>query len=381
MARIALDPAFDIQPDFSSPTFEGLRVHIIRGTQTTHDEVANELVTAWQQDRDLRVTSLEKANQEHLCLEHEAEAKLREAEKKKPKINDFQTGTAIGNTLTPRPSQYAIHKLKSFKYVELWYFSPDGCKVTADDAKTNTEDTFGLAKVDDFVALKPVAFFKASRKAIQDHNLEWRQFDLAKNSFLLHINKLKWPEKHHKQALLLYAARVCRDWHDTLVLNNAFDISIFNLTLLKNMSEEVWNKVWHESLIEHLTVLPITLLLASNDTITLPLQPLPLPSLPLLSLCFQMPRFLCKCLDLPPDSNLHQLQTVQNQHVSSRDNTSSHRHQTKEGQCRANSRSRFPPRNPAPCPPPQVTSPNHQRPRQDCKCPSQEKQSFQNSAV
>lgn len=290
MARIASDPAFDIQPDFSSPTFEGLRVHIIGGTQTTHDEVANELVTAWQQDRDLRVTAWKRqvdedaelaadaaravqkqADQEHLCLEHEAEAELREAEKKKPKINDFQTGTAIGDTLTPRPSQYAIHKLKSLKYVELWYFSPDGCKVTADDAKTNTEDTFGLAKVDDFIALKPVASFKASRKAIQDHNLEWRQFDLAKNSFLLHINKLKWPEKHQRaltmffmnivahpyrsehfgeQALLLYAARVCRDWHDTLVLNNAFDISIFNLTLLKNMSEEVWNKVWHESLIE-----------------------------------------------------------------------------------------------------------------------------------
>ncbi|KAG1789993.1 uncharacterized protein HD556DRAFT_755777 [Suillus plorans] len=290
MARIASDPAFDIQPDFSSPTFEGLRVRIIGGTQTTHEEVATELITAWQLDRDLRVTAWkrqvdedaelaadaarvarEQANQERLRLEHEAEMELREAEKKKPKINDFQTGTAVGDTLTPRPSQYAIHKLKSFEYVELWYFSPDGCKTTADDAKTSAEDTFGLAKVDDFVALKPVASFKASRKAVQDHNLEWRQFDLAKNSFLLHINKLKWPEKHQRaltmffmnivahpyrsehfgeQALLLYAARVRRDWHDTLVLNNAFDISIFNLTLLKNMSEEVWNRARHESLTE-----------------------------------------------------------------------------------------------------------------------------------
>ncbi|KAG1849109.1 hypothetical protein C8R48DRAFT_778695 [Suillus tomentosus] len=104
----------------------------------------------------------------------------------------------IGNTLTPCPLQYAIHKLKSFEYVELWYFSPDGCKAMADEAKTITDDTFSLTKVEDFVALKLVASFKASRKAIQDHNLEWRQFDLTKNSFLLYINKLNWPDKHHK---------------------------------------------------------------------------------------------------------------------------------------------------------------------------------------
>ncbi|KAG1802354.1 uncharacterized protein BJ212DRAFT_1285945, partial [Suillus subaureus] len=210
-------------------------------------------------------------DQECLRLEQEAEAELRKAEKKKPKINDFKIGVAVGDTLTPRPSQYAIHKLKSFKYVELWYFSPDGCRETADDAKTSADDTFGLTKVEDFVALKPVASFKASCKAIQDHSLEWHQFDLAKNSFLLYINKLKWPDKHQRaltmffmnivshpsrsepygeQALLLYAARVHRDWHDTLILDNAFDISVFNLTLLKNMGEEVWNKVCQETLVE-----------------------------------------------------------------------------------------------------------------------------------
>ncbi|KAG0692844.1 hypothetical protein DFH29DRAFT_817049, partial [Suillus ampliporus] len=169
------------------------------------------------------------------------------------------------------PSQFAIHKLKSFEYVKLWYFSPDGCRETADNAKTSADDTFGLTKVEDFVTLKPVASFKASRKAIQDHSLEWRQFDLAKNSFLLYINKLKWPDKHQRaltmffmnimshpycsepyreRALLLYTACVRRDWHDTLILDNAFDISIFNLTLLKNMGEEVWNKVCQETLAE-----------------------------------------------------------------------------------------------------------------------------------
>ncbi|KAG2043194.1 hypothetical protein BDR03DRAFT_1006071 [Suillus americanus] len=279
MACIALDPALDIQPDFSTPIFKGLRDQIIGGTQMTHEDVAADLTTAWQQDHDLRVlawtrqsdedtrlaaevakANQEQADQERLQLEHEAEVELRKAEKKKPKINDFKTGMVIGDTLTPRPSQYAIHKLKTFEYVELWYFSPDGCKTMAEDAKTNADDAFGLTKVDDFVALKPVTSFKASRKAIQDHTLEWRQFDLAKNSFLLYINKLNWPDKHQRaltmffmniQVLLLYAARVRRDWHDTLALNNAFDISAFNLALLKSMNEEVWNKACYESLTEY----------------------------------------------------------------------------------------------------------------------------------
>ncbi|KAG2366476.1 hypothetical protein BDR07DRAFT_1449378 [Suillus spraguei] len=238
----------NMQPNFSSPTFEGLRNQIIGGTQTTHEEVAADLSTTWQQDHNLCTTEdtrlaaeatkaeQEQAEQEHLWLELKAETEL---------------WMAVGDTLTPRPSQYAIHKLKSFEYIKLWYFSPDGCKTTADEAKTNADDTFGLTKVDNFVALKP------------------RQFDLAKNSYLLHINKLKWPEKHQwvltmffmnivahpscsenfgEQALLLYAAHVHHDWHNTLVLNNAFDISVFNLTLPKNMTEEVWNKACHDTL-------------------------------------------------------------------------------------------------------------------------------------
>jgi hypothetical protein len=290
MARIASDPALDVQPEFLSPTFEALRNRIIGGTQATHEEVATELANAWQQDHDLRTIAwnrqvedetrlaaeaaqveLERQEQERLRLEQEAEAELREADKKKPKINDFKSGTIVGDTLTPRPSQYAIQKLKSFEFVELWYFSPDGCKEALDEAKTSSDDTFGLTRVDDFVALKPVASCKPSRKAIQDQSLEWRQFDLAKNSFLLYINKLSWPEKHQRaltmffmniishpyrseplgdKTLLLYAARVRRDWHDTLTLDNAFDISIFNLTLMKNIAEEIWNKLRLDTLTE-----------------------------------------------------------------------------------------------------------------------------------
>ena len=296
MARIVSNPALEIEPNFASATFEALRNRIIGNTQTTHAEAANELTTGWQQDRDIRSAAWdqqvnednrlaaeeaqaerERLEQEQFLLEQEAENERRETEKKKPKINDFTAGASVSDTLTPRPSQYAIHKLKSFEYVELWYFSPDGCRETADEAKSSADGTFGFTKVEDFVALKPVASFKPSRKAIQDHSLDWRQFDLAKNSFLIYINRLNWPEKHQRaitmffmnivshlqrsepfgeRALLLYAARVRRDWHDTLTLDNAFDISVFNLTLLKNLAEEIWNKARLDSLTEVRVVFP-----------------------------------------------------------------------------------------------------------------------------
>ncbi|KAG1776943.1 hypothetical protein EV702DRAFT_1045645 [Suillus placidus] len=223
MAHIASDPALDIEPDFASISFQGIRNRIIGNTQTTHDEAANELITGWRQDRDIRLAAWtlqvneatrlateaarveqERVDQERLLAEQEAEDERQEVEKKKPKINDFKVGTSVSDTLLHRPSQYAVHKLKSFEYVELWYFSPDGCKDTADEAKSSTDRTFGFTKVDDFIALKAVAAFKPSRKAIQDHSLEWRQFDMAKNSFLLYINKLNWPEKHQR-ALTMFS--------------------------------------------------------------------------------------------------------------------------------------------------------------------------------
>ncbi|KAG1804310.1 uncharacterized protein BJ212DRAFT_1284470, partial [Suillus subaureus] len=104
---------------------------------------------------------------------------------KKPKINNFKIGTSVSDILTHHPSQYAIHKLKSFEYIELWYFNPDGCKDMADEVKLSADGTFGFTKVNDFIALKVVGTFKPSYKVIQDHSLKWRQFNMAKNSFLL----------------------------------------------------------------------------------------------------------------------------------------------------------------------------------------------------
>ncbi|KAG1746845.1 hypothetical protein EDB19DRAFT_1826241 [Suillus lakei] len=236
MACIASDPALDIEPDFASATFTGLRNCIIRNTQTTHDKAANELMAGWQQDHDICVAAWTLQVNEEAQLAAEAAQVKHEYLKQEQLLLDH----SIVEKLLMKPNHQA-------------------------------NGTFSFTKVEDFVALKSVVSFKPSRKAIQDHSLDWQQFDMAKNSFLLDINKLNWPEKHQhaitmffitiishpqcsepfgERALLLYAVHVQRDWHDTLVLDNAFDISIFNPTLLKNLAKEVWNKAHFESLTE-----------------------------------------------------------------------------------------------------------------------------------
>ncbi|KAG1891758.1 uncharacterized protein F5891DRAFT_964150, partial [Suillus fuscotomentosus] len=168
----------------------------------------------------------------------------RETEKKKLKINNFNADLPVSDVIIPYPSQFVLQKVKNMEFIELWYFSPDGC----------------LKKIDSIVALKSFSSFKASNKALQDHDLSWRQFDMAKTSFLVHIEKASWPNKHQmalvlfftlitnhehrlrprrEKTLLRYASMVQKDWHDRLTLNLGFDIGLFNNTLYNSLLDDV----------------------------------------------------------------------------------------------------------------------------------------------
>ncbi|KIK78385.1 hypothetical protein PAXRUDRAFT_16905 [Paxillus rubicundulus Ve08.2h10] len=86
-------------------------------------------------------------------IDNEAEREHAELEKKKPKMNDFDDKTKVRNIIIPRPSQYAILKLKNFEFIELWYFSPEGCRDMAKSSSFTMEDTFSIAKVDNILTM------------------------------------------------------------------------------------------------------------------------------------------------------------------------------------------------------------------------------------
>ena len=273
------DPRLEIPPDFAGDDFAVIRQGLRNANQENDQQATVRLLTAWQINRDRRAArwiadqeaatrAAEEAEQERIRLEveaarianEEAEREAQEAEKKKQKMNTFEPGTSVANVLISRPSQYAIQKLSVFDYVDLWYFSAEGCAEAATQCTSQADDTFGITKTEGTFSLKPFAATKASRNVVLDQHLPFESFLYAKNNFLVYAKKAKWPaenidalslffwklETHTmrknplgNQIILAYAARVRRDWHDELKVDRGYDISIINDNLMRDIAFEV----------------------------------------------------------------------------------------------------------------------------------------------
>ncbi|KIJ09214.1 hypothetical protein PAXINDRAFT_87784 [Paxillus involutus ATCC 200175] len=207
----------------------------------------------------------EEREAQHL-VDDEAEREQTDLEKKKPKMNDFDDEVEVGSIIIPHPSQYALLKLKFFEFVELWYFSLEGCRDAAKSSSSTMEDTFGISKVDDILTIKGwwvVAALKQSHNVVNNCDLPISDFFRAKNSFLVHIKHASLPKKHinalakffwHLEnhpirnrrhgdtVMLLYTHRICWLWHDDLKRGTAFNISKLNDSLINTFNEEVINQ-------------------------------------------------------------------------------------------------------------------------------------------
>ncbi|KIK90699.1 hypothetical protein PAXRUDRAFT_14201 [Paxillus rubicundulus Ve08.2h10] len=121
----------------------------------------NQQVELWNQRQRVKALLTEEAEGVRLAqereaqrlIDNEAERERVDLEKKKLNINDFNDKVEVRNIIIPHPSQYALLKLKNFKFVELWYFSPEGCRETAKSSSSTMEDTFGISKVDDIITM------------------------------------------------------------------------------------------------------------------------------------------------------------------------------------------------------------------------------------
>ncbi|KAI6147217.1 hypothetical protein BKA82DRAFT_50227, partial [Pisolithus tinctorius] len=247
------DPNLEQHPDFKSAAFREIQEAMMATLDLNLEQAIACLRTAWDDDHQHRVDEQEAEGLEDGC--HNAECK-------KPQMANFTVGCPPPSIIVNRPSQYATNKLASCDYVELWYFSPEGCNDTAKHARSNADDTFGISSTNDLLTLRPVASVKASQNACVDHNSTFGKFLQAQVSFLHHIRMVPWPEKHinalamffwnlksHPQRsttngdaiVLNYASRVRHQWHNELKANNGhvFDISIINDTLMNSIAFEV----------------------------------------------------------------------------------------------------------------------------------------------
>ena len=215
MPRINQDPTNVPCPDFTGPAYAAVRQVMSNNGQVTNEQAAEQLTAVWNQTHAQDVNTWNQqvqanlAEQEELArlaeeeearrqadIECEKEEERKEQEKKHPKINDFDESKMVADHVMPRPSQFAIGKLKSFSFVELWYFTDEGCAEAQISSRAQSDDVYGLTKVDDLVALKPVTSFKASHNVIPDADLTWRQMNVGKNTMLHFMDLCNWPQKH-----------------------------------------------------------------------------------------------------------------------------------------------------------------------------------------
>ncbi|KAF8336100.1 hypothetical protein F5887DRAFT_988207 [Amanita rubescens] len=156
---------------------------------------------------------------------------------KVPKEVRWDDNKQIDDSIVLCPSQYARNRLKNWEYGR---------------AEALTECRKDASGTDSGLACK------------QDHELTWRQFDLARFNFVANIRSYNWP-KHYidslfnffrnvcthnlrfrnggERILLLYASRVRREWHDSLERGEGFNIGIINERLLDAISEAVHNSI------------------------------------------------------------------------------------------------------------------------------------------
>ncbi|KAF8808521.1 hypothetical protein BYT27DRAFT_7096483 [Phlegmacium glaucopus] len=282
--RIIHDPHPEVMPDHAGPHYNVLQIALIQNG-ITMEQAVQALNDSWIQNHDERVQRwdqqvIDNANAvaENPVQQQEVEDQQpahqppeqgevvmgrADAEKKKAKMRDFDDAAAVGNYITPRPAQYALQRIEEFEYVELWYLTPEGCTDATQHQLTQSDDTFGLTKVDDMVTLKSVSSLKASRNVVPDTELSFRQMSMAKNTFIPLMTKHQWSDKainafaqfftqlelhpyrqreFGERALILYQARVRREWHDQLKLGSAFNIGIINEDLLQSIYKEILDK-------------------------------------------------------------------------------------------------------------------------------------------
>jgi len=283
MPWITQDPTGLICPDYTGQTYAAVRLAMSTGGQLNDAGAVEQLIAAWNQAHTQELEAwniqtqadvaeqeeqrtLAEAEEERLRTENERqkEDEQKELEKKRPKINDFDDERMVGDFVIPRPSQFAVGKLKSFSFTELWYFTEEGCAEAQESSRTLPEDAYGITRIDDLVALKPVAAFKASRNAVSDADLTWRQMNIGKNTMLRYMELCNWPPKHvesfarfyfhleldpmrsrpnGERVLLAYQAKVRRQWHEDIARGQGFNIAPINQKLLATVAEEVWDAI------------------------------------------------------------------------------------------------------------------------------------------
>ncbi|KAJ7847774.1 hypothetical protein B0H13DRAFT_1645969, partial [Mycena leptocephala] len=276
------DPSLTTCPDFSSAAFQAIRLAV------DPDDAAaiTQLTNSWQQDIDrLKVqwaaqVEADKRTQEaeDARLQDEADqaaadaAKIAEeekleAEKKKPKLGDFDVTSAPPSFVESPISAFAQRKLERREYCPLWPFTPAGLKETA-EARLSSNDDISALKLsrddDNQLTVQSGPSSSAHKNMVRDEHLTWRQFSLGNIRYIKEIVRADWPRAHvealtqffyildqhdlhnletdGENIIKIYADRLRAEWFRTLGTSQSFNIAIIEEKIMAKISDEYFGK-------------------------------------------------------------------------------------------------------------------------------------------
>ena len=203
MPPLTVDPTKNVCPCYNDEDHKFVRVAIIAShggePPLTAEEAIAKLQGAWKKANNKKVVQWnkqlaeeqqkqddeawlleEEILQRQIQMNKEEDEKKKGIEKKKPKINGFDPLRAVGGFIIPHPSAFTLNKLDALDYVELDYFTTQGCKnVHAEHELMTNHNTYGLVSLGDSLALQPLSSLRPSRNI-------WRDEDLSTTPLAIH---------------------------------------------------------------------------------------------------------------------------------------------------------------------------------------------------
>ncbi|KAH6903481.1 hypothetical protein BKA70DRAFT_1301107 [Coprinopsis sp. MPI-PUGE-AT-0042] len=233
------DPTNDACPDHRSDTWRAVREMMMQGG-STEDQVTQQLDAAWQASHQKELAEWQAHLQQHLQHQHQqapggqagaaGEDGTVQRQQRKAKAVVFDANAIIGNTLSAPIASSATTKLRNGQYIELDYFTRRGREATQQEYQGVSADSLGI------VQLGPEQ--GGALNIRQDSDLEWEDINRARHTMMQHIIDTPseaWPtmvvesfnlffsrldrhtirkEPYGDQAVVRYAARVRKEWHD-----------------------------------------------------------------------------------------------------------------------------------------------------------------------
>lgn len=280
MPPLAEDPNLAIPPNFEAAEHAQARAQLT--SETTNEQQAAEILeNLWhiQNESDKRRWAAKireeaqeaeaerrQAEEAQALLTQQEAAILEERKKNKSKYAPIRNADVPSNPVI-LPCQYAVRKMKSGDYCELFYFTNSGLEEASRNTFTADEDALVmLPTADGMHKWIPAGAARDPKVQIaKDENLTWEQFNEAAPRMIVLMKENDWPDDridmhvsfwsalqnhrwrhdfdtHKQRALLLYQAQQRRHWHLSIGSSNSWSLARINQELLDEARETIFNQ-------------------------------------------------------------------------------------------------------------------------------------------